>query len=71
MASGRGLKKFRDVVTQQGGDPRVVDDPSRLPTAPHQLPIRAERAGYVGFKAPPGGSKNEGQGTARTFGRVR
>ena len=34
LASGRGLEKFREIIDAQGGDPRVVDDPSRLPTAP-------------------------------------
>lgn len=47
LRSGRGLAKFREIVAQQGGDPRVVDEPSRLPAAPRQLIVRAERAGYV------------------------
>src|SRR5262249_5433580 len=36
LTSGRGLEKFRAVIAQQGGDPRVVDDYSRLPAAPHR-----------------------------------
>jgi pyrimidine-nucleoside phosphorylase len=47
LTSGRGLEKFRQVIAQQGGDPHVVDDTTRLPAAPHQLLLRAERAGYV------------------------
>jgi pyrimidine-nucleoside phosphorylase len=47
LHSGRGLEKFRQVVAQQGGDPRIIDDPSRLPSAPHREVIRAERAGHV------------------------
>ncbi len=47
LASGRGLEKFRAIVAQQGGDPRAVDDPGRLPTAPHRAIVRAERSGYV------------------------
>ncbi len=31
----------------QGGDPRVVDDPTRLPTARHQHVWKAPRAGTV------------------------
>jgi pyrimidine-nucleoside phosphorylase len=34
IASGAALEKFREVIMAQGGDPAVLDDPSRLPTAP-------------------------------------
>ena len=47
LRSGRGLEKFRQVVAQQGGDPRAIDDPSRLPSAPHREVLRADRSGYV------------------------
>jgi pyrimidine-nucleoside phosphorylase len=47
LDSGRGLEKFRDIIAQHGGDPRVVDDPSRLPLAPGQVLLRAPRPGYV------------------------
>lgn len=52
LTSGRALEKLREIIRQQGGDARVVDDPSWLPAAPHREVIRAERAGYVqGFEA--------------------
>jgi pyrimidine-nucleoside phosphorylase len=52
LASGRGLEKFREVIQQQGGDPRVVDDYSLMPAAPQREVVRAHRAGYVhGFEA--------------------
>jgi pyrimidine-nucleoside phosphorylase len=47
LASGRALDVFRRMVERQGGDPRVVDDPARLPAAPHREMVTAERAGYV------------------------
>jgi pyrimidine-nucleoside phosphorylase len=47
LTSGRGLEKFRDIITQQGGDPQVVDDYSRLPAAPHRSVFKADRAGYL------------------------
>jgi pyrimidine-nucleoside phosphorylase len=47
LTAGRGLEKFREIVAQQGGDPRVVDDYGRLPTAPHRYPVTADRRGYV------------------------
>jgi pyrimidine-nucleoside phosphorylase len=45
--SGAALERFRQIIEGQGGDPRVVDDYSRLPTAPSRFVVRAERAGYV------------------------
>jgi pyrimidine-nucleoside phosphorylase len=47
LTSGRGLEVLRRLIEQQGGDPRVVDDPSRLPAAPHREAVAAERGGYV------------------------
>ena len=47
LASGRALEKFRAMVEQQGGDPRVVDDPARLPRAPHRYAVTADRGGYL------------------------
>jgi pyrimidine-nucleoside phosphorylase len=47
IGSGAGLERFRRGVRLQGGDPRVVDDPARLPQARHSRVIRAARAGVV------------------------
>ena len=33
LADGRALERFAQIVEAQGGDPRVCDDPSRLPSA--------------------------------------
>ncbi len=46
-ASGRGLAKLREMIAAQGGDPRVVDEPQRLPNARHVEPVAAERDGIV------------------------
>jgi pyrimidine-nucleoside phosphorylase len=35
------------MVEAHGGDPRVADDPGRLPTAPRRLPVLAPRGGFV------------------------
>jgi thymidine phosphorylase len=35
------------MIEQQGGDPRVLDDPSRLPAAPARMILKAERSGFV------------------------
>jgi pyrimidine-nucleoside phosphorylase len=45
--SGAALEKFRAIIERQGGDPRVVDDYARLPSAPGQRVITAESAGFV------------------------
>jgi pyrimidine-nucleoside phosphorylase len=47
LVSGQGLEKFRQIIGIQGGDPRVVDDYSRMPSAPHRAVLAAERSGYV------------------------
>jgi pyrimidine-nucleoside phosphorylase len=47
IASGAGLDKLRQIIEHQGGDPRVVDDDSRLPSVPGRHLIAAPAAGYV------------------------
>ncbi|MGE3507691.1 MAG: thymidine phosphorylase [Vicinamibacterales bacterium] len=47
LRNGSGLERLRRIIEHQSGDPRVVDDPTRLPTAPQRHVIRAERAGWV------------------------
>ncbi len=47
VTSGAALQKFRDLIAAQGGDARVVDEPSRLPAAKHQVALAATRAGFV------------------------
>lgn len=42
--SGAALAKLRDIVAAQGGDPRTIDDPSLLPSAPHRRPVPAPSA---------------------------
>ena len=47
LGSGQALAKLRAMVEAQEGDTRVIDDPSRLPTAPIVETIDANVAGYV------------------------
>jgi len=47
ITSGAALDRFRRMVEIQGGDPRVVDDHTRLPVAPERHRLTAERAGYI------------------------
>ncbi|AKU90293.1 thymidine phosphorylase [Vulgatibacter incomptus] len=47
IADGSGLRAFEALVEAQGGDPRVVREPERLPRAPRTEVVRAPSAGYV------------------------
>ena len=47
LASGRALELFRANVEAQGGQSRVVDDPSLLPSAPVRSEVRAPTAGWL------------------------
>ena len=48
IADGSALQKFRDMCTAQGGDARVVDDYTLLPTAKKLLEVKVP-AGTQGF----------------------
>ncbi|HTI37426.1 MAG TPA: thymidine phosphorylase [Vicinamibacterales bacterium] len=47
LTSGAGLEKLKEIVANQGGDPRAIDDTSRMPHAPDTDVITAPRAGVV------------------------
>jgi pyrimidine-nucleoside phosphorylase len=47
IASGRAAERFRSIIQAQGGDPRVMDDLSLLPSAPLQNEYRASRDGII------------------------
>jgi pyrimidine-nucleoside phosphorylase len=47
ISSGKALDKFRQMVELQGGDPRAIDDPKKLPQAQHTMTISSPRGGYL------------------------
>ena len=47
LASGDGLRKFREVIALQGGDPAVCEDAGRLPHASRTVEVRCEGTGHV------------------------
>ncbi|MFP5356603.1 MAG: thymidine phosphorylase, partial [Gemmatimonadota bacterium] len=47
ISSGRAAEMFQRIIAAQGGDPAVVDDPSRLPQAREVEIYSAARAGVV------------------------
>ena len=51
IADGSALDRFRRLVQAQGGDPRAIDEPGRLPTARRQVVLRSTAAGFVGSLA--------------------
>ena len=48
LETGEALRRAERMVQAQGGDPRVVGDPGRLPRASVEMAVPAPRAGYVG-----------------------
>jgi pyrimidine-nucleoside phosphorylase/thymidine phosphorylase len=48
IASGRALEKLLAICAAQGGDPRALEDPGRLPRAPGRREVSAPRDGWVG-----------------------
>ncbi len=47
ISSGRAAAKFQEIIAAQGGDPRVVDDPSILPQAAECELYLAPRDGVI------------------------
>ena len=45
--SGAGLKKLKEMIAEQGGDPLVCDDVTRLPQAKVIREVTCGKAGYV------------------------
>lgn len=47
LANGAGVEKFRMMVKQQGGDPKIVEDYSMLPGAPNVTSVESVGSGFV------------------------
>jgi pyrimidine-nucleoside phosphorylase len=47
LESGRGLQKLRDMISRQGGDPEVLENPGILPAAKYIIPVEAEEEGFI------------------------
>jgi thymidine phosphorylase len=47
ISSGRAAEKFQEIVEAQGGDPAVVDDPSRLPQSRECELFPSPRTGVI------------------------
>ncbi|MGK2858727.1 MAG: thymidine phosphorylase [Thermoanaerobaculia bacterium] len=47
IASGAAIDKTKEWIVAQGGDPSVVDDPSRFAQPRETLEVRAPRSGFI------------------------
>lgn len=47
MKNGKAIEVFKTFLKAQGGDETVIDDPSKMPQAKHQIPFVADQAGFV------------------------
>lgn len=47
FTSGKAARSFEKLIEFQGGDPKVVEDPSRLPQPKQKIPALAPRSGFV------------------------
>ena len=47
VSTGAAMEVLVELVRRQGGDPRAIEDPSRLPQPPSEHAITAERDGFV------------------------
>ena len=47
LRDGRALNAFKQLITAQGGDASVVDDPRKLPQAKYRIAVKAAESGIV------------------------
>jgi pyrimidine-nucleoside phosphorylase len=47
LKSGAALESFRELIKNQGGDPRVIEDYSSLPSAQRVTIVTAPKSGYM------------------------
>src|SRR5437899_3981011 len=46
IASGKAMERFGQMIELQGGDKKIIDDPSRLPRASRTVEVMSPRRGY-------------------------
>ena len=47
LKNGKALDKFSEMITAQGGNAKIVEDLSLLPTADNRFEVKAEKDGYI------------------------
>ena len=47
ISSGKAVKKLKELIEIQGGDPSIVDNPDKLPQAKYHIEIKSTTEGFV------------------------
>lgn len=47
IKSGKAIDKLKELIEIQGGNPSIVDNPDKLPTAKSHVEVKSLRSGYV------------------------
>src|SRR5680860_1634470 len=47
LKEGTAFYKFKEILTAQGGNPEIIDNPELLPLAKHCTKIKADLSGYI------------------------
>ncbi|HEY9722645.1 MAG TPA: thymidine phosphorylase [Oscillatoriaceae cyanobacterium] len=47
LGNGEALAKFREIIEAQGGDPRVIEDPTLMPQARLRVPVVSLESGWI------------------------
>lgn len=45
--NGKAIEKFKEFLTNQGGDASIVDDVNKLPQAKYKIELPAKQSGYI------------------------
>jgi len=49
IKTGAAMNKFREIISYQGGDVRVIEDYTRLPIAKNKIKVQAQKSGFIHF----------------------
>lgn len=47
IKSGKAIDKFKELITIQGGDSDIVDNPQKLPQSTYHIEIKSLKSGYI------------------------
>lgn len=47
ISSGKAIEKLKELISIQGGNPQIVNEPTKLPQAKNHIEIRSSSPGYI------------------------